>query len=211
MSDDSVRERCVREAMAIVDREGLEALSLREVARRLQLSHQAPYKHFPSRDHLLAELVRRAFMAFAAYLDSRPKGRSADGDLGAMGHAYLAYARSHPLQYRLMFGTPLPDPSQHPAMMASAQHAFALLRDGLERMHSEAGRTLPRDVIEHDALFVWATLHGTASLAQTPALAALELPACVHAAADTYAIARIGDALMGREHALLRPSVLDGE
>ncbi|HYW31060.1 MAG TPA: TetR/AcrR family transcriptional regulator, partial [Gemmatimonas sp.] len=176
-STDGVRERCLREAMAILDSAGLEALSLREVARRLGVSHQAPYKHFASRDHLLAELVQRAFVAFAAFLDPRPGGATADADLGAMGHAYLAYARQHPLQYRLMFGTPLPDPSEHPAMMASARHAFALLHDGLRRMHAEAGRTLASVQLDQDALFVWATLHGAASLAHTAALAALQLPA----------------------------------
>ena len=56
-----MREACVEEALAIVGEAGLEALSLREVARRLHVSHQAPYKHFPSRDHILAEVVGRAF------------------------------------------------------------------------------------------------------------------------------------------------------
>jgi AcrR family transcriptional regulator len=43
--------------MLIIGERGIEELSLREVARRLGVSHQAPYKHFPSRDHLLAEVV----------------------------------------------------------------------------------------------------------------------------------------------------------
>lgn len=184
--------------MAILDSAGLEALSLREVARRLGVSHQAPYKHFASRDHLLAELVERAFVAFAAFLDSRPAGATADSDLGAMGHAYLAYARQHPLQYRLMFSTPLPDPSEHPAMMSSAKHAFALLHDGLRRMHAEAGRTLAPTQLNKDALFVWATLHGAASLTHAPALAALQLPASLHVGADADVIARIGNALSAR-------------
>jgi AcrR family transcriptional regulator len=185
----------VRAAQAIIDAEGLEALSLREVARRLGVSHQAPYKHFASRDHLLAEVVRRAFDAFARHLDARPAGATADEDLGAMGHAYLAYARTHPLQYRLMFGTPLPDPAQHPAMMASARHAFALLQEGLTRMHAEAGRAPSAAVVAQDALFVWSTLHGLASVRHAPALRTLNLPAVVLAGAEARALAGIGAAL----------------
>jgi len=42
-----LREACIREALAIIEVGGVESLSLREVARRLGVSHQAPYKHFP--------------------------------------------------------------------------------------------------------------------------------------------------------------------
>lgn len=187
----------MREALAIIDAQGVETLSLREVARRLDVSHQAPYKHFPSRDHLLAEVVRRAFDAFARYLDARPAAGGADEDLGMMGRAYLTYAHTHPLQYRLMFGTPLPDPAHHPAMMASAQHAFALLREGLSRMHLEAGRDRPAEAIARDALFVWSTLHGLASVRQAPALEALDLPASVQRGIEMHVLARIGAALAG--------------
>ncbi len=102
-----VREACIDEALVIIEAEGIEALSLREVARRLGVSHQAPYKHYPSRDHLLAEVVRRAFAAFADHLDARPRKADPFADLHAMGQAYLDYALRHPLQYRLIFGTPL--------------------------------------------------------------------------------------------------------
>ncbi len=192
---EALPERCVRAALAIIDAEGVEALSLREVARRLGVSHQAPYKHFPSRDHLLAEVVRRAFDAFARHLDARAPGATAEADLEGMGRAYLAYARTHPLQYRLMFGTPLPDPAGHPAMMASARHAFALLRDGLARMHAEAGRAPPADAVDGDALFVWGTLHGLASVRHAPALATLGLPTAVLGGAEAHTLARIGAAL----------------
>ncbi|MBV9750100.1 MAG: helix-turn-helix transcriptional regulator, partial [Acetobacteraceae bacterium] len=150
----------MREALAIIEEAGVEALSLRDVARRLGVSHQAPYKHFPSRDHLLAEIVARAFAAFARHLDARPRSDDPHHDLAAMGEAYLRYATEHPLQYRLMFGTPLPDPNQHPEMMRSAQHAFSLLRDRLARM--DGGREPKRaaDAAELDALFVWSTMHG---------------------------------------------------
>jgi AcrR family transcriptional regulator len=97
------------------------------VARRLGVSHQAPYKHYPSRDHLLAEVVRRAFAAFADHLDARPREADAFADLHAMGRAYLDFALRHPLHYRLIFGTPLPDAEAHPEMMSRGRHAFALL------------------------------------------------------------------------------------
>src|SRR6185295_5162847 len=48
----------VRAAGKLLDKEGIEALSLREVARRAGVSHAAPYRHFPERDALLAARTR---------------------------------------------------------------------------------------------------------------------------------------------------------
>lgn len=184
----------MQEALAIIAESGPENLSLREVSRRLGVSHQAPYRHFPSRDHILAEVVRRAFDSFAHYLDSHlPTGTPA-GDVRAMGRAYLEYARAHPLHYRLMFGTPLPDPSQHPEMMHSAQHAFALLRDGIARLRAEQGTPDERQVAL-DALFVWSAVHGFATVMQTQALEKLAFSDEMVDAAAQHVLMRIGQAL----------------
>lgn len=161
---EDLREACVREALAIVAEQGVEGLSLREVARRLGVSHQAPYKHFPSRDHILAEMAARAFAAFAAHLESRAPGNPPHEDLAAMGRAYMDYALSRPLDYRLMFGTPLPNPADHPDMLRLACHAFDMLRQGIARAHAAEGRTVEGQDLDADALYVWSTLHGLAGI-----------------------------------------------
>ncbi len=191
----TLREACLDEAVAIIAESGIESLSLRDVARRLGVSHQAPYKHFPSRDHLLAEVVRSAFDTFAAHLDARPRGATAEADLAALGQAYLAYALAHPLAYRLMFGTRLPDVAAHPAMLHSARHAFALLREALGRMRAEQGARPEPGAMELDALFIWTSLHGLASALQTSAMATLALPPAVLAATLSHTLQRIGAAL----------------
>lgn len=175
MPGPNLREACITEALSIIASEGIEKLSLREVARRLNVSHQAPYKHFQSREHILAEIVARAFASFAHYLDGHEKSENPEADMGRMGHAYLDYAASHPLEYRLMFGTPLPDAHEHPEMMRQAKHAFGLLCDGLRRKDISRGLVRTDDEIVLDSLFVWSGLHGFASIASSPAVATLEL------------------------------------
>ncbi len=190
-----LREACIAEALAVIERDGVEALSLREVARRLGVSHQAPYKHYPSRDHLLAEVVRRAFAAFAAHLDARPRAKDPFDDLHAMGRAYLDYALRHPLQYRLMFGTPLPDAEAHPDMMGDGRHAFGLLKSAiaaLDAARPEAAR--PADP-RQDALLVWSMLHGLASIGQCCALQSLRLPRAVMTSMHAHAMARMEEGL----------------
>jgi len=190
----NLREDIIREALAIVEADGLEKLSMREVARRLGVSHQAPYKHFASRDHILAEMVGRAFSAFADYLDSRPRTDAAHDDMGQMGSAYLGYATEHPLNYRLMFGTALPDPADHPAMMQQARHAFSLLQHKVAALHTQAGRTVSAEAIALDALYIWATLHGLAGILHGDAVQTLGLEPDVLARAPEETMARVGGA-----------------
>jgi AcrR family transcriptional regulator len=191
----NLREDCVSEALAIVGEEGLEKLSLREVARRLGVSHQAPYKHFPSRDHILAEIVARAFSAFAARLDARPRTGNAHADMSAMGEAYLSYALEHPLNYRLMFGTPLPDPDEHPEMMRQARHAFELLKEALRQVRAAEGRTASEEEVQLDAMFVWSTMHGLSGIMSGTALCQIDLGPAVLAAAPGHVLRRVGYAL----------------
>jgi len=165
---DNLREACIEEAIRIIQSDGIDNLSLRQVSRRLGVSHQAPYKHFASRDHILAEVVSRMYKAFAEHVSSAPKTDDPYMDLRGMGQAYLGYAITHPLEYHLMFNTPLPPAHEHPDMMSNAQEAFGLVQDCLERMgHPQSKVT---------ALFVWSTMHGWASLLQAQVLDTIDLP-----------------------------------
>jgi AcrR family transcriptional regulator len=171
----NLREACISEALQIIEDAGIEGLSLREVARRLGVSHQAPYKHFPSRDHILAEILARCFDEFAMFLDQRPPSTDPFVDLRGMGERYMAYARLHPVKYRLMFNTPMPDPDAHPQMMRHAQRAFALLQDRLKDMELRPAGELHQSSASLDAMFVWSTLHGLASILQSDTLRTLQM------------------------------------
>jgi AcrR family transcriptional regulator len=194
-----LREACVAEALRIIADAGVERLSIREVARRLGVSHQAPYKHFPSSDHLLAELVRRTYAAFAEYLENRSHGDSPGDEMRCMGEAYFRFATEHPLKYRLLFGTPLPDPELHPEMMVEARKAFTVLLEGVASMRGVAGPAPANRELHLDALFVWAVVHGMASILQTPAVSQLGLAQATLDVAMPHALQCIG-------HAMARPA-----
>lgn len=156
-----LRSACLSAAWEVIASEGVEQLSLRDVARRLGVSHQAPYRHFPSRDHLLAEILRQCFTVFSAFLAARPTGANPHQDLHHLGLAYFAYADAHPLEYRLMFGNPWPTGAEHASVAEAARQAFAILVEALRRVH---GPKIPAERVDHDALFVWSTIHGLSSL-----------------------------------------------
>jgi AcrR family transcriptional regulator len=187
-----LREACLQEAFRIIGERGVEGLSLREVARRLGVSHQAPYRHFASRDHILAACVARAYQEFAAALEDRPRDHDPGRDLHNMGEAYLAYARAEPLKYRLMFGTTLPPPSEHPEMMANARRAFALLHEAIGQLGGRTGRTVSKD-----AVFVWAAIHGLATIMHSEAVHTLNLESGAGEQLEPHLLARLSRALAG--------------
>ena len=191
----NLKQACIDEAFAIIQSKGLDGLSLREVARRLQVSHQAPYKHFASRDHILAAVVARCYAEFAHYLEAHSNPSDSFESLGEMGLAYLTYAQEHPLEYQLMFASVLPDPKDHKEMMDQAQYAFALLHKKLERLPLRLAADMPPNLEKHDAFFVWSTLHGLAMLLQSGVTDTLPMSAAEKAIAIERAMARISLAI----------------
>ena len=123
-----LKEASVLEAMEIIREKGVEGLSLREVARRLKVSHQAPYKHFGSKDALLAEVIRRCLRGFAEELRaSGDEGAGAEAAMAALGQCYLDYAARRPLEYRLMFMTDWPEAARALGLSQDARAGFDIL------------------------------------------------------------------------------------
>lgn len=193
-----LKEACLLAACEAVAEHGVEQLSLREVARRLGVSHQAPYRHYPSRDHLLVEVMRRCFQDFAAFLDDRGKHADPRQDLGALGARYLEYAAQHAVEYRLMFGTPWPAVAGELGLAADATHAFDVLRRVLRRVHGEQAAARRR--VELDAMFIWANMHGMATIRQSNVVAHLGLTRQVEAKATRHMFEMIA-AAMDAQHA----------
>lgn len=188
----NLKEACIQAAREVIAEEGVEGLSMRDVARRLAISHQAPYRHFASRDHLLAEIMRRCFEDFAEFLDQSSQ-KHQPKELRDMGEAYLDYAALKPLEYRLMFGTPWPEPADHPELVKHAVHAFDLLRQNLLKQHENNNGA--KKQAELEAMFIWSLLHGYASIEQSNVMQHLVLAKGVQNQARNFMMGMIHSAL----------------
>lgn len=91
--------------------DGAAGLSLRAVARELGMVSSALYRYFPSRDDLLTALIIDSYEALGATAER------ADADLPAaeftrrwltVGHAIRGWAITHPHEYALLYGSPVP-------------------------------------------------------------------------------------------------------
>ncbi|MBZ6077650.1 TetR/AcrR family transcriptional regulator [Microvirga puerhi] len=131
---------------------GPDALSLRAVARRAKVSHNAPYRHFASREALLAAIAAAGFddlrHALLSAAEHTPEGR-----LTAMGKAYIRFALDHRPEFQLMFGGSL-DKSPYPELRQAAAAAFEALRTTAASGQGTGG----------DPVRAWALAHGLAHL-----------------------------------------------
>ena len=191
-----LKDACIEAAQAVIAEHGIEKLSLRDVARRLKVSHQAPYKHYPSRDHLLAEVIRRCFRRFTVALNSRNRSDDPIEDMRALGTSYLSFAFQNPLEYRLMFGTPWPQVQVSPELVIDCQHSFNVLREALTPLY--AGTGAGADVIDADAMFVWSAMHGLATILQSQVMQHLDLKPDVIQHAAVNVMQMIDAALVAR-------------
>jgi AcrR family transcriptional regulator len=137
----------------ILEKEGVEALALREVARKAGVSHSAPYRHFPEREALLAALAAEGF----AMLEEAQRDAAAAGGLRAMGEAYVRFALDHPHRFRLMFSGLVPI-GKHPALREVATKTS-------ERLSGALALRIPGAPGARDAsIAAWAMVHGLAQL-----------------------------------------------
>jgi AcrR family transcriptional regulator len=92
-------------ARELLEQEGHEALSMRNLAERLGIRAPSIYKHFPSKEALEAALISIGFSEQASVFDAALD--ASDEPLDAMAEAYRAFAGRHPHLYRLMTERPL--------------------------------------------------------------------------------------------------------
>jgi AcrR family transcriptional regulator len=92
-------------ARRILDREGVDAVTVRAVAREACVAHSAPANHFRGRSALLTELAIGVFAELADEIDGAlaASGRKVEKRLSAFGRAVFHYAWRHPNRYRLLW------------------------------------------------------------------------------------------------------------
>lgn len=157
---ESLRERCVTEAMRLIGESGVDRLSLRDVARRLSVSHQAPYKHFTNREHLLAAASGRAYEALATSIRNRARKADPAEDLFEIGKTYLHFARSQPEMYRLLFVLSKKELESYPDVQLNVEWA----REELKAAIAALTRCEEASFLDSASHFAWSSIHGIASL-----------------------------------------------
>lgn len=184
---DEIRETAWKQ---IAD-QGVNALSLRGIAREMGMTAPALYRYHKDRDALVTALLIDAFSAFTIALERGRDLRATQDHAGrfrAMCKSYFEWARQNPQRYALMFGTPIPSHLFASELGPVAQRSFLVLQGVIGEAHKagfisgeKAAVRLPSGLrsrydalkkmgmpytplVTHLALSVWSTMHGITSL-----------------------------------------------
>jgi AcrR family transcriptional regulator len=166
-----LRRTLIQAALALVSEEQDWTFSLRELARRAGVSHNAPYNHFPEKKDLLGavaavgfERLRDGLLAAIAGCDDPHAA------VIACARTYVRLGLENPALYRLMFGPALAeaDYGDRPTVArAAGAEARGVLEEVILRgARSGAFAVSPDDSSELAlaALAVWSAMHGLTML-----------------------------------------------
>lgn len=151
-------ERLVTAAAELLDAGGEAAVTLRAVGSAIGVSHNAPYKHFVSRDDLLAAVATSDFRTVAdAWKQIRKSVLKPNQRLLDALDVVIRFSQDHPARYRLLFNSPAIAARGGPLASAAdeALSVFAaIVEDG------QAAGVFPAAPSDHLAVLIFATAHG---------------------------------------------------
>ena len=143
-----LREALLAAAVERLAGEAPSALSLRQLARDIGVSHAAPAHHFGDKHGLLVAVAEQGFELLATSLRS---AWASTGDFLEVGIAYVSFAVDHPVHFGLMFGADLADAAELAEGRAAARAVL---------IGSSSSKSSDRDA----ALAAWSIAHGLAAL-----------------------------------------------
>ena len=157
------------------------SISMRELARRAGVSHQAPYHHFADKKALLEDLSTECMRRFAdaqeaAVTQAKP-GKDA---LYAQGSAYIGFAAEHPNAFDLIYDPAVCDPGNPgPAKLKQIQRMEKLLTETARG--AQADGMFPTAAAGDFTTMLWGIVHGLAQLVTAGHLSLPEAEAAIAA------------------------------
>ena len=150
----NLRAAMIDAALAAIRETGPAAISLRELARRVGVTHGAAAHHFGDKSGLMTAIAIEGYRLMTEELGAA----AADGDFGDVGVAYVRFATEHPAHFDVMFRPELYR-VQDPELRLARRRTAAVLYGSAEAVADAAGGDAHRAGVA-----AWAYVHGIATL-----------------------------------------------
>lgn len=174
----NLREALLKAALRLISEVGPTAFTLREVARRAGVSHNAPYRHFRDREELMAAVSTEGYGELTRSMQEAVEHESNSlARLKQAGMAYVKFALRRPEHFTVMFDAPSFKPAEKlcfnpskmkikfPEAAEAAELSFRALTGFVAACQQEG--VLPAGDTKALALLAWSMVHGIAKLAIT--------------------------------------------
>jgi AcrR family transcriptional regulator len=159
MTTPSTADRIASVALAILEKEGPEAVSMRRVAEAVGITPMAIYHHFPSREALLNTITDREFDRLLSSMQAHPLHGAIEDRLLAVMAAYIDYAFAQPRIFDFVFSRPRPGARQYPKDFRARRSPTLNLVADLLAAEMKQG-SLKKEEVWEVAFALWAHVHG---------------------------------------------------
>ena len=162
-----LRRSLLQAGREVLAEQGVDAFTLREVARRAQVSQAAPYHHFAGKAELVSAIAQNGFQDFAEALraGAAAAGGGALQRLTGMGLAYVRFAVANPNLFRLLFRPELRgQPPEGPAAKAMTRAGSAAYQVLLDAVTAAVEDRSVQGSVEDVAVASLSIVHGLATL-----------------------------------------------
>ena len=158
----NLKEELISSACIMCEATGHDHMSLRSIAKEANVSQTAPYRHFKTKETLLAEVSKRGFEELTDKMKlaiSKENIKSSKDRFLEMGLAYLEFGLEKRKTYDLMH-SPIIDKVEFPELLNAAQGAF----DELVQILTELFPGISEDDLGKKCIKFWAMMHGLVGL-----------------------------------------------
>ena len=156
----NLRQQLIICAYDWISDNGVESISLRKIAAIAQVSQTAPYRHFDSKEHLLAEVATMGFDNFSAAMSNNKTTDDPAEDLVRCGVTYIEFGLNNEHIIDLMFNYPIKK-TDFPGLLAAADKAFGMLLRRLQYLHQGN-----EDSVRLNSISLHAYVHGLLTIMQ---------------------------------------------
>ncbi|PHS59245.1 MAG: TetR family transcriptional regulator [Sulfurimonas sp.] len=151
-------------ALEMIEKDGVNSMTLRELTKKVGASRSAIYRHFSSKNELLKSIIKEAIKKLDEYtITSIPTTNILD-DLYIMGKSYINFAIKNPNIYRMIFGNEARKQREEVCDIYDANDAAGFHK--LIELIKLAQETnlIKKDDAMMQATVIWSTMHGLSNL-----------------------------------------------
>lgn len=158
----NLRRALIESAVALIAQLGPESFTLREVARDAGVTHNAPYRHFVSKEELLATIATQGYQElFRVLKKAADQRRDALDGIKMAGTAYVKFALKVPAIYSVMFDRNYAV-GIYPDLDKAITATHSILIELVDACRTEGLMT--RGSVRENAYLCWSIVHGIAKL-----------------------------------------------
>lgn len=159
-----LRNSLIQYGLLLLEDQGIDNFSLRDVAKSAGVSHNAPYRHFKNKTALLAGLAEVGFLRLYVAVQQAvaQAGNKTTEQLIAAGYAYVKQATHSPEMFRLMFAGLLDHQQGPTSLKNAADRAYESLQSIIQQgVKDHSFREVDVCILTTTA---WSSMHGLAML-----------------------------------------------